>query len=190
MKTQTASQPRQAARKTTQASLPHRTLEDLLVEGLLEIYSAERQLAEALPELADAAHHDGLHDAFSRHYAETKRHITRLDDVFKNMKIDKKYLEVCQAMKGLIFEARKIISEYKKGPVRDSALIIAAQKVEHYEIACYGSLCELSDVLGYWNICDLLGKTLDNEEKTDEALTELAVVVNDHAHATNAAQDE
>jgi ferritin-like metal-binding protein YciE len=85
-------------------------------------------------------------------------------------------------MEGLIEEGKKTISEFERGPVRDSALIIGAQKIEHYEIAAYGSLCELADVLGENKIHDLLGRTLDEEEETDSNLSEIAQDVNDEAY--------
>lgn len=158
-----------------------KTLQDLLESGLHDMYSAEMQLLEALPKLAKAAYHEDFQDAIEFHLEQTKRHVERLDKVFSRLNIEKKESHVCAAMEGLISEAQEIIDEYEESPVRDSALIIAAQKVEHYEIASYGSLCELSDVLGYWNIHDILGRTLNEEELTDHDLSDLAIFVNDEA---------
>jgi ferritin-like metal-binding protein YciE len=168
----------------------HKSLEDLLEDGLKEIYDAEQQLLEALPEVAAACYNEDLQDAVNKHHQQTKRHVERLEKVFKRLKISVGEKRECAAMKGLIGESRKIISEYDESPVRDSALIIGAQKIEHYEIACYGSLCELSDVLGYWNVCDILGRTLDEEEKTDLELTEIAMYVNDEAYETSGHNEE
>jgi ferritin-like metal-binding protein YciE len=159
-----------------------KTLEDLLESGLKEIYSAEMQLLEALPEVAKACYNEDLQDAVEKHYRQTQRHVERLEKVFKRLNIQKDGSESCPAMEGLIRENKRIIDEFEESPVRDSALIIGAQKIEHYEIACYGSLCELCDVLGFWNLCDVLGRTLDEEEKTDLELTEIAMHVNDDAY--------
>lgn len=184
---------RQHEHNGTHAPGRHKTLEDLLETGLREIYSAETQLVSALPEMATACYNEDLQDAIMKHHAQTRRHIERLEKVFKRLGIPKGTEGSCPAMEGLIEECRRIISEFDESPVRDSALIIGAQKIEHYEIACYGSLCELCDVLGYWNVCDVLGRTLDEEEKTDLELTEIAMHVNDDAYEMSAhvsAQDQ
>lgn len=157
------------------------TLQHLLETGLKEIYSAELQLVEALPEVSKACYSEDLQDAIAKHHRQTQRHVERLEKVFKRLHIAIDNDHSCPAMEGLIRECRKVLEEFEESPVRDSALIIAAQKIEHYEIACYGSLCELCDVLGYWNVCDVLGRTLDEEEKTDLELTEIAMHVNDEA---------
>ncbi len=162
------------------------TLQHLLKTGLSEIYSAELQLVKVLPEVAKACYSEDLEDAMIKHYRQTQRHVERLEKVFKRLELDVPENADCPAMEGLIEECRKVISEFEESPVRDSALIIGAQKIEHYEIACYGSLCELCDVLGYWNVCDVLGRTLDEEEKTDLELTEIAMHVNDDAYELSA----
>ncbi len=158
------------------------TLDSIFKDGLKDIYSAETQLVEALPKMAKAAYSEELQDAFTKHWEETKRHVERLEKVFSRLDIDKSDVETCKAMEGLIKEADKLIEEYEEGPVRDSALIIGAQKVEHYEIASYGSLCELADVLRYPQIKNILGRTLNEEEMTDEDLTALAQHINDEAY--------
>ena len=170
------------ATKKTSSKKAHRYLEDLLEDGLREIYSAEKQLMHALPDLADACYSEDLQDAVKHHLDETKRHVERLERIFRRLELELDGTESCPAMEGLIKEVQRVINDYDESPVRDSALIIGAQKIEHYEIACYGSLCELADVLGYWNICDILGRTLDEEEKTDIELTEIAMYVNDDAY--------
>ncbi len=169
----------------------HKTLEDLLETGLREIYSAEVQLTGALPEMAKACYSEDLEDAMMKHHAQTQRHVERLQKVFKRLNIADPQEGSCPAMEGLVEECHRIIRDFDESPVRDSALIICAQKIEHYEIACYGSLCELCDVLGYWNVCDVLGRTLDEEEKTDLELTEIAMHVNDDAYemSTHSAGD-
>jgi ferritin-like metal-binding protein YciE len=158
-----------------------KSLEDLLEENLKDIYSAETQLVKALPEMGKAAYSEDLQDAFENHLNETKRQVERLEKIFSRLDIQKNDVEKCAAMEGLIEEGQKVIEEFEEGPVRDSALIIAAQKVEHYEIASYGSLCELCDVLGYYQIGSVLGRSLDEEKNTDETLTDIAQDVNDEA---------
>ena len=98
--------------------------------------------------------------------------------------------ETCEAMEGLIKENKEIISEFDRSPARDSALIIGAQKVEHYEIASYGSLCELADVLGMQKVCDILDRTLEEEEDTDRDLTDIARHVNDEAAEMGGSEEE
>jgi ferritin-like metal-binding protein YciE len=167
-----------------------KTLDDLLKEELRDIYSAEKQLLEALPKMADAAFSDDLEDAFTHHLEQTKKHVERLEKIFDRLQIDKNREEKCFAMEGLIREGQRIIDEFEEGHVRDSALIIAAQKVEHYEIAAYGSLCELADVLGHEKIASILDRTLEEEESTDVTLTEIAQDINDEAHAMSAEEEE
>lgn len=166
---------------TSASGKKQKTLDQLFEEGLKDVYSAETQLLEALPQMAKAAYEEELQDAFENHFHETQRHVDRLGKIFSKLGIEKDNSVECEAMKGLITEGQEIIRDYEEGHVRDSALIIGAQKIEHYEIASYGSLCELADVLGYHNIHDLLGRTLDEEENTDNMLSEIASYVNDKA---------
>jgi ferritin-like metal-binding protein YciE len=158
-----------------------KTLRQLLEEGLLDIYNAEKQLIEALPEMAQAAYHEELQDAFTIHLEQTKKHKERLEKIFTRLRMEKEEEETCKAMEGLIEEGQKIIEEFEPSPVRDAALIIGAQKIEHYEIAAYGSLNELAEVLGYHKVADVLDRTLEEEEDTDLLLTEIAQEVNDEA---------
>jgi len=157
------------------------SLHKLLEDNLKDMYSAEMQLVDALPEMAEAAHNTELEQAFTNHLEQTKTHFSRLEKILEKLDIDTEKIEKCAAMEGLIKENKKLIEEYEESHIRDSALIIGAQKIEHYEIAGYGSLCELADVLGYSNLHDLLGQTLNEEETTDEELTEVAVAINDEA---------
>lgn len=159
----------------------HKTLDDLFEEGLKDIYNAEKQLLEVLPKMAKAAYSEDLQDAFNKHVEQTRRQSERLEKIFERLDIDKNEEEFCEAMQGLIKEAEQIMNEFDRSPVRDSALIIGSQKVEHYEIASYGSLCELADVLGYTKISDILGRSLQEEEDTDRHLTSIAQDVNDEA---------
>jgi ferritin-like metal-binding protein YciE len=166
------------------------SLYTLLEKGLKDMYSAEKQLVDALPEVAQAADSEDLEDAINSHLEETKKQVARLEKAFERMSIDKNSSEKCVAMEGLIQESKKIIQEFQRGPVRDSALIIGCQKIEHYEIASYGSLCELADVLGDERLGDLLGRSLEEEEEADEMLSDIAQDVNDEACETSMQTEE
>jgi ferritin-like metal-binding protein YciE len=157
------------------------TLHTLLEKGMRDIYSAEKQLVEALPEVVQAVDNEELEEAINTHLEQTRKHVQRLEKAFERMGLPVESNEKCVAMEGLIEETRKIIREFQRSPVRDAALIIGAQKIEHYEIAVYGSLCELADVLEDERLGDLLGRTLEEEEETDELLSEIARDVNDEA---------
>jgi ferritin-like metal-binding protein YciE len=157
------------------------TLEDLFENNLKDIYSGEKQLVQALPKVAEAAYNEDLQDAFREHLEQTKRQVERLEKIFSRLGIEKNEEEKCLAMEGLIKECNRLIEEFDESPVRDSALIIGAQKIEHYEIAAYGSLCELADVLGLTGALNLLERTLDEEETTDKNLTDIAKDINDEA---------
>jgi ferritin-like metal-binding protein YciE len=180
-------------KKTSKSSgtKPQKTLDDLFEDGLKDIYSAEKQLAEALPEMAQAVQNEELRDIIEMHLEETEKQIERLEKIMERMEMDTKEEEKCEAMKGLIEEAQKIIQEFDESPVRDSALIIAAQKVEHYEMASYGSLRELADVLGYYRIAEMLDRTLEEEEEADKVLSSIAMDINDEAfEISNEAESE
>jgi ferritin-like metal-binding protein YciE len=149
-------------------------LEKFFHDQLKDIYYAEQQLTKALEEMKEACTTEELEDAFNDHLKQTERHIKRLEKVF-HMLGKKAEGKKCEAMDGLIKEGRSIISETKKGTMtRDAALIIAAQKVEHYEIATYGGLVQLAVTLGKHSAADLLDKTLAEEEQTDRLLTNIA----------------
>lgn len=159
-----------------------KTLHNLFEDNLKDIFSAEKQLLSALPELADAVENEELQDILQGHLQETKRHVTRLEKIFSRLGIDRSSVEKCVAMEGLIRECKKTIAEFEENAVRDSALIISAQKIEHYEIAAYGSLCELANVLGHGKMKEILGLTLDEESEADEILSEIAEDINDEAY--------
>jgi ferritin-like metal-binding protein YciE len=148
--------------------------------GLKEMYNAEKQLVKALPDMAEAASDEELKDAIQHHLEQTKKQVERLEKVFSRLRMDREE-KTCAAMEALIEEGQQAVSEYEEGPVRDAALIIGAQKIEHHEIAAYGSLCELAEVLGYHKISDMLDRSLEEEEETDHLLTELAQDINDEA---------
>ncbi|KMQ68937.1 hypothetical protein ACM39_06555 [Chryseobacterium sp. FH2] len=150
------------------------SLHKFFVDALKDIYYAEHKLVDALQTMHDAATTEELKDAFEDHQLQTKKHISRLEKVFKliNETAEQKK---CEAMDGLIKEGEEIIKSTEEGSMtRDAALIIAAQKVEHYEIATYGGLAQLAITMGHDKAADLLEKTLQEEEDTDYNLTEIA----------------
>jgi ferritin-like metal-binding protein YciE len=149
-------------------------LEDYFVDALKDIYWAEKALTKALPKMSKSATSKELKKAFDQHLAVTRKQIGRLEQVFKQM--DKKAQgKKCEAMQGLIEESESIISETKDDTsTRDAALIISAQKVEHYEIAAYGGLVQLARTMNKKGIANTLSTTLEEEKKTDELLTKIA----------------
>ncbi len=157
-------------------------LTELFVDSLKDIYWAEKHLAKALPKLSKAATSEELKAAFDLHTTETQTHVERLEQVFELIG-EKAAAKKCEAMEGLLKESDSIREETEKGTlVRDCGLILAAQKVEHYEIASYGGLRTLAQKLGLTEVADLLQTTLDEEGTTDQKLTELAEgYVNDEA---------
>lgn len=152
------------------------SLDDLLVHELQDIYHAEGQILKALPQLAKAATHPELKAAFEEHRVQTEGQVERLDQVFKLLGVPVKGRK-CEGMAGLLAEGKKTMAEDMEPEVMDAALIASAQKVEHYEIAAYGCVCTYAEMLGYDEVHELLGQTLDEEETTDERLTALAETV-------------
>lgn len=150
------------------------SLTDLLIEELSDLYSAEKQLIQALPKMAKAADSENLREAFESHLEETKGQVERLDSVFAEMEVKPKRKK-CKAMEGLIEEGSEIIKEHDASPVRDAALIGAAQRVEHYEIAAYGTSRALAEALGLDSVAELLQETLEEESNADKKLNDLAV---------------
>jgi ferritin-like metal-binding protein YciE len=150
-----------------------KTLEDLFIHALSDIYSAEKQLTKALPKMARAATNPELAAAFQTHLEETQGQIERIDKILENDGLKLKRMK-CAAMEGLVEEGAEIIDEIEKGAVRDAGLIAAAQKVEHYEIASYGTLCALAKHLGRKDTGQLLHDTLLEEKATDEKLSKFA----------------
>ncbi|ADJ62072.1 ferritin-like domain-containing protein [Herbaspirillum seropedicae] len=151
-----------------------KTLKDLFIHSLSDVYSAEKQLTRALPRLARAATLPELRQAFEQHLEETQGQIERIDRLVEGSELRLKRIK-CVAMEGLVEEGREEIDEIEKGAVLDAALIGAAQKVEHYEIAAYGTLCALARQLGLDDAARLLDETLQEEKATDEKLSALAL---------------
>ena len=142
---------------------------ETFIEELKDLYDAEKQITKALPKMAKAAEHDELREAFETHLEETENQIERLEKVFELFDETPKGKK-CKAMEGLVAEGKELIEE-EEG---DAALICAAQKVEHYEIASYGSLISWARLLGEDEAADLLEETLAEEEQADEKLTDIA----------------
>lgn len=150
-----------------------KSLQNLFVEELRDIYNAENQLLQALPKMAQSASTDELRSGFENHRGQTEEHVNRLEQIFQDMN-EKPEGEKCEAMEGLIAEGEQFMKEDGGGAAKDAALIAAAQKVEHYEIAAYGTVRTYAQHLGNDKARDLLQKTLEEESETDEKLTHLA----------------
>jgi ferritin-like metal-binding protein YciE len=163
------------------------SIEDLFVNELRDIYSAEKQLTRALPRMAKAAKHPDLREAFESHLEETRGQIERLDQVFEQLDLPKR-AKKCEAMEGLIEEAREHMEELDDKALLDVGMIISAQKVEHYEIAGYGSLVALAKQLGHDEAAGLLAETLDEEKAADQKLNKIAASVN--AEAAQSSESE
>jgi ferritin-like metal-binding protein YciE len=156
------------------------SIEDLFLDELKDLYSAEKQITKALPKLVKAASTQELSAAFDSHLQETKGHVERLEEIFQ--KLGKKGTgKTCEGMKGVLEEGAEVIQEIEKGPIRDAGLIAAAQRVEHYEIAGYGSVRSFAQLLGKQDIVELLEETLQEEKAADEKLTEISESVNQEA---------
>ncbi len=150
-----------------------KTLEDLFVEQMRDIYDAEKQLVKALPKMAKAATSADLKTAFKNHLEETKGHVKRLEQVFELVG-QKARGKSCAAMEGLIEEGKEMIEADAEHAVKDAGLIAAAQRVEHYEMAGYGCLHTWAKQLGHAEAADLLEKTLNEEKSADQKLTAIA----------------
>jgi ferritin-like metal-binding protein YciE len=148
-------------------------LHELFLDELADVHNAEQQLIKALPKMASTAESDELRQAFEEHLQETREHVSRLEQVAKSLRETLKR-KTCAAMKGLIEEANDIIKEQKNSSALDAGLIAAAQKVEHYEIASYGTLIAWAQQMGHNEAVQLLKETLDEEKAADDKLTSVA----------------
>lgn len=149
------------------------SLNDLFIEQLEDLYDAEKRLTDALPKMAEAASADELKQAFQDHEAETRQHVQRLEQIFHRLGKSPSR-ETCEAMKGLIKEGEEMINAKGDDAVRDAALIAAAQRVEHYEMAGYGTLRHFAQRLGLSDVAQTLQQTLDEEGDADKRLTAIA----------------
>jgi ferritin-like metal-binding protein YciE len=157
------------------------TLEKLYIDELRDLYNAENQLLKALPKMAKGASSPELKDAFEKHLEQTKGHVQRLEELFEQRDESPKG-KTCKAMKGLIEEGSEILKEEGEDSVLDAGMIVAAQKVEHYEIASYGSVRTFANLLGKEEEAKVLQATLDEESETNEILNQLAEgIVNEEA---------
>lgn len=149
------------------------TLEDMYMDMLKDLYSAEKQLVKALPKMAKSAQASDLQRAFQEHLKQTEGQVERIERIFKDMEGSPRGKK-CVGMEGLIEEGSEVMKEDAEPAVMDAGLIAAAQKVEHYEIAGYGTVIAHARQLGYNSVVNLLEKTLEEEKQTDEKLTKLA----------------
>jgi ferritin-like metal-binding protein YciE len=163
--------------------MAEKKLDDLFLDTLKDIYFAEKKILTALPKMAKAAQSEELKGAFQKHEGETEQHVARLEKVFKALGQPAKG-KTCDAIVGIIEEGKEIMEEYADMPALDAGLLAAAQAVEHYEIARYGTLKTWAEELGHGEIVKLLDATLSEEKMTNDTLTQLAESeVNQHAQA-------
>lgn len=149
------------------------SLHDLFVHELKDLYSAETQITKALPKMADAANSEALQQAFATHLHETERHIERLEEICRELEVSPRG-QKCVGMEGLLEEGKELLKEDATDWVLDAALIGAAQRVEHYEIAAYGTARDHAEKLGHFQAAKSLQQTLDEEGAADQKLTEIA----------------
>ncbi len=171
--------------------MPNESMRELYIDELRDLYNAETQIVKALPKMAKAASNDQLREAFEEHLRETSEQVSRLEQIFE-MLGEKPTGKKCLGMEGLVKEAAETMRESYDDPVMDAALIGAAQRVEHYEIAGYGTVREFAQLLGEEEHLSLLEETLNEEKQADEKLTQLAQEINSQAQEEDetAEQDE
>lgn len=158
------------------------TLRELLIDELQDLHSAEEQITKALPKMVKASHNSNLKQAFEHHLEETKNHVARLEQIFKSMNESPKG-KTCEGMKGLLKEGEERIKDGGEPDVLDAGLIAAAQRVEHYEIAAYGSARTYAELLGDQNTVRALTQTENEEKAADSKLSQVARTVNVEAKA-------
>jgi len=161
--------------------MPNEGLKELYVDELKDLYNAENQLVKALPKMAKAASSEELRQGFEEHLEQTRGHVERLEKIFKSLDESPKGKK-CMGMEGLIKEGSEVMGEDFEGALMDAALIGAAQRVEHYEIAAYGTVSEFAKLLGENKHVSLLEETLQEEKDTDDKLTALAKEINPQAN--------
>ena len=163
----------QGRRQQPDQSMEENPLHELFLDDLADVYNAENQLVKALPKFAKAAQSEELREAFETHLEETRGQIARLEEVVRILGESMKRKK-CKGMEGLIEEGKEMMEEKEDSPALDAALIAAAQKVEHYEIATYGTLCTWAEIMGHREALQLLRENHGEEEATDQKLTEIA----------------
>jgi ferritin-like metal-binding protein YciE len=157
--------------------MEHQALKELYVDELKDIYNAENQLVKALPKMAKAANSGELRTGFEEHLEQTRGHVQRLEQIFKELG-EKPSGKKCKGMEGLVAEGQEMMGEDFEDDVMDAALISAAQRVEHYEIAAYGTVRTYAELLGEDTAVQLLEQTLEEEKETDQKLTDMASEIN------------
>jgi ferritin-like metal-binding protein YciE len=157
--------------------MEHQALKELYIDELKDIYNAENQLVKALPKMAKAANSEELRTGFEEHLEQTRGHVQRLEQIFKELG-EKPSGKKCKGMEGLVAEGQEMMSEDFEDDVMDAALISAAQRVEHYEIAAYGTVRTYAELLGEDTAVQLLEQTLEEEKETDQKLTDMASEIN------------
>ena len=157
--------------------MEHQALKELYIDELRDIYNAESQLVKALPKMAKAANSEELRTGFEEHLEQTRGHVQRLEQIFKELG-EKPSGKKCKGMEGLVAEGQEMMGEDFEDDVMDAALISAAQRVEHYEIAAYGTVRTYAELLGEDTAMQLLEQTLEEEKETDQKLTDMAGEIN------------
>jgi ferritin-like metal-binding protein YciE len=183
---------RTSTARNNRQSTPANDLHKVFVDTLKDIYWAEKHLVRGLTKMARASQHEELRAAFEQHRTETEQQIEQLEQAFESLEI-RAQGKRCEAMEGLLREAQDHVEEYSEGPGRDAALIVGAQKIEHYEIAAYGSLRTFAGALGYPDCEQIFQAILDQESETDEKLTQVAMAINQEAlqaHEEEGASEE
>ena len=168
--------------------MEHNALKELYVDELKDIYNAENQLVKALPKMAKAATSDDLRNGFEEHLEQTRGHVQRLEQIFKALG-EKPTGKKCKGMEGLVAEGQEMMEEDFEDDLMDAALISAAQRVEHYEIAAYGTVRTYAELLGEDEAVTLLEQTLEEEKETDQKLSDLASDINVKALGESSEED-
>jgi ferritin-like metal-binding protein YciE len=169
--------------------MSNESLKKLYVDELKDLFSAENQLVKALPKMAKAASSDELRAGFEKHLEQTKGHVQRLDEIFQSLDESPKGKK-CVGMEGLVKEGSEVMAEDFDDAVLDAGLIGAARRVEHYEMAAYGAVCEFAHVLGQSRHASLLERTLAEEKQTDDKLAELAKEINAQANEEGVEEEQ
>jgi len=169
--------------------MEHQALKELYIDELRDIYNAENQLLKALPKMAKASTSGDLRSGFESHLEQTRGHVQRLETIFKELG-EKPNGKKCKAMEGLVAEGAETMGEDYEDEVMDAAIIAAAQRVEHYEIAAYGTVRTYAELLGEENAVQLLEQTLEEEKETDQKLTDLASDINVQAMGEDSSEAE
>jgi ferritin-like metal-binding protein YciE len=169
--------------------MEHQALKELYIDELKDIYNAENQLVKALPKMAKAANSEELRTGFEEHLEQTRGHVQRLEQIFKDLGV-KPSGKKCKGMEGIVAEGQEMMGEDFEDDVMDAALISAAQRVEHYEIAAYGTVRTYAELLGEDTAVQLLEQTLEEEKETDQKLTDMAGDINVKAMGAEEGSEE